>query len=155
MDQESLTPLSSILSRTLRARFHEWEPYIEAVEAESGNNEQYLDFRIPAPNDETHFLSIRERGDCIEVCFSDGRPPGGAERLLICEPGEERQCVNAALEFIVKIIEEKVVVARESSSLVRGRTLPPSFMNAKELPSKKGLVNVVSWRGTHDMEINR
>jgi hypothetical protein len=90
MDQESLTPLSMILLQSLRDRFPEWEPFMEAVESESENGKGCLDFRIPAPSDDGRFISVRERGDCIEVGFSDGEPPGGAERLLIGAPGEER-----------------------------------------------------------------
>ena len=36
------------------------------------------------------YLSILARGDCIEVSFNDGDPPGGAESQRICEEGMER-----------------------------------------------------------------
>ena len=148
MDQESLTMLSMILLQSLRDRFPEWEPFMDAVESESENGKRCLDFRIPGPSDDGRFISMRERGDCIEVGFSDGEPPGGAEHLLIGGPGEEGQLVEAAVEFAEQIIDEKIFIGREASWL-RKSGLPPSFMTAEDLPRKK-LLKVVSWRGTYD-----
>jgi len=41
------------------------------------------------------YLSILARGDCIEVSFNDGDPPGGAESQRICEEGTEKDGLSA------------------------------------------------------------
>jgi hypothetical protein len=87
MNQQSLTPLSKVLSKRLRDRFPEWGPYFEEVESENGGSKRSLYVHVPGPLDARRYISFRERGNCIEVSFGDGRAPGGAERLLICEPG--------------------------------------------------------------------
>jgi len=153
LDQESLTTLSMILLQILEDRFPEWEPFMEAVESESENDKRCLDFRIPAPSDDGRFISVRERGDCIEVGFSDGEPPGGTERLLIGDRGEERLLVEAAIEFVEQIIDEKIFIGREASWLWHS-AMPPTFMTAEELPRKK-LLKVVSWHGTYDSAIGQ
>lgn len=82
--------------------------------------------RVYSPADEKSYLSILERGDSIEVSFNDGDPPGGAESQRICEEGTESSCVEAALEFIQEIIDEKVVIERERSTWLTGcKPLPP------------------------------
>jgi hypothetical protein len=70
--------------------------------------------------------------------------------------GEEEECVAAGVQFVEQLTDEEIVIAREVSSWLLGRKmLPPSFISTKEIQSKKGLVSVVSWRGTYDMEMNR
>src|SRR5215210_4592596 len=93
MNREFLTQLSEILWRQLFTRFPEWQEYAEIVESEATDDYQNLYVRVNSPADDESYLSILERVDCIEVSFSDGDPPGGAESQVICEKGSERQCV--------------------------------------------------------------
>ena len=150
-----LTTLSTVLLKSLIDRFPEWHVYVEDMESESEKSKRSLCVRVPSPFDANRFIAIRERGDCIEVSFNDGKPPGGAERLFICEPNDEEQCVAAAMQFVEQLTDEKIVIARKSLSWLFGKVLPPSFIAANEIEMKKGLVNIVSWRGAYDMEIGR
>jgi len=155
MREESLTTLSSILSQKFNDAFPEWAQYIEMVKSEGGDNAQCFGVSIPSPID-GRYISIRERGDCIEVCFSDGRQPGGAERLHICERGEEMQCVEASIQLMKEIVDEKLVIVRERSSpLLGGVALPPTFVSSNEISRRKRLVSVVSWRGKYDEKFDR
>ena len=155
MDKESLTPLSRILSEKFNDAFPEWAQYVEMVKSEGGDSEKSLDVRIPSLID-GRYISIRERGDCIEVCFSDGRPPGGAERLLICERGTEMQCVAASIQLMKEIVDEELVIVRERSSpLLGGNALPPTFVTSNEILRRKRPLSVVSWRGKYDERFDR
>ena len=149
MNRELLTELSEILWRRLFARFPEWQEYAEIVESEASDDLKSLYVRVHSPADEQSYLSILERADCIEVSFSDGDPPGGAESQIICEEESESSCVEAALEFIKEIIDEKVVIGRERSTWLTGhKPLPPQFIASREIEGKRReLVSVRSWKG--------
>ena len=154
MNREPLTGLSKILWRQVFTRFPEWQEYAEIVESEGGDNYRSLYVRVHSPAVEKSHLSILERDDCIEVSLSDGDPPGGAERQMVCEEGSERSCVEAVMEFIQEIIDEKVVIGRERSSWISGhKPLPPQFIASAEIEGKrKRLASVRSWKGTYDWE---
>jgi len=152
VNTESLTELSSVLWRQLFIRFPEWHEYAEIVESEASDDYKSLYVRIRAPADGESYLLILERDDCIEVSFSDGAPPGGAERQIVCEQGSESLCVEAVIEFIQEIIDEKIVIGRERSSWLSGhKPLPPQFMASTEIEAnRKMLVSVRSWKGKYD-----
>ena len=157
MNTESLTELSSVLWRQVFTRFPEWQEYAEIVESEASNDLESLYVRVRSSADEQSYLSILERGDCIEVSFSDGHPPGGAESLIICDEGLESSCVEAALEFIREIIDEKVVIWRERSTWLTGhKPLPPQFIASTEIEAKRGrVVSIRSWKGRYNWEQER
>jgi hypothetical protein len=154
MTREPLTKLSEILWREVFTRFPEWQEYAEIVESEASDDYKSLYVRVNSPADDESHLSILERDDCIEVSFSDGDPPGGSERQMVCEEGSEGLCVEAVMGFIQEIVEEKVVIGRERSSWLSGREpLPPRFVASTELERKgKRLVNVRSWKGRYNGE---
>ena len=153
MNKEPLSALSEILWRQVFTRFPEWQEYAEIVDSEAGGNYKSLYLRVHSPADES-YLSILERDDCIEVSFSDGDPPGGAERQMVCEEGSESLCVGAVIDFIQEIIDEKVVIGRERSSwLTRHKPLPPHFIATTEIEAnRKWLVSVSSWKGRYNWE---
>jgi len=154
MNREPLTGLSKILWRQVFTRFPEWREYAEIVESEAGDDYKSLYVRVHSPADKESYLSILERDDCIEVSVSDGDPPGGAERQMVCEEGSESLCVEAAIEFIQEIIDEKVVIGRERSSWLSGhKPFPPQFIASTEIEAKrKRLVSVLSWKGSYTWE---
>jgi hypothetical protein len=125
MNRESPTDLSEILWRHLFTRFPEWQDHALYV-------------RVYSPADEQSYLSILARDDCIEISFSDGVPPGGAERQIVCEEGSESLCVAAAIEYVQEIIDEKVVIGRERSTrLTEHKTLLPQFIASSEIEAKR------------------
>jgi hypothetical protein len=154
MNGEPLTELSEVLWRHLFTRFPEWREYAEIVESEASEELRSLYVRVYSPADEKSYLSILERGDCIEVSFSDGDPPGAAESQILCEEGSESSCVEAVLEFIQEIIDEKIVIGRERSTWLTGhKALPPQFIASREIEGKRRrLVSVRSWKGQFDWE---
>jgi hypothetical protein len=155
MNTDSLTHLSKIVWRKLFAKYPEWERFAETVVPDYEPEEskvRSLYLRVLSPADENCCLSVLERGDCIEIAFSDGRPPGGAERQIICDENSEGQCVNEAIEFIEDILNERVVLCRERATWPF-RWWPPSFLDANEIESKKKRpVSIRSWRGTFNKE---
>jgi hypothetical protein len=96
---EPLTELAEILWQQIFTRFPEWQECAELVESEANDDLKSLYVRVYSPADEQSYLSILERADCIEVSFSDGAPPGGAESQMICEEGSESLCVEGALNL--------------------------------------------------------
>jgi hypothetical protein len=125
MNRESPTDLSEILWRHLFTRFPEWQDHALYV-------------RVYSPADEQSYLSILARDDCIEISFSDGVPPGGAESQIVCEEGSESLCVAAAIEYVQEIIDEKVVIGRERSTrLTEHKTLLPQFIASSEIEAKR------------------
>ena len=160
MNTESLTHLSKILWQQLSAQFPKWQRYAETVEVEyetNGADNQRLYVRVASPADEKCYLSVLERGDCIEISFSDGKPPGGAEAQIICDGGAEDSGVEAAIEFIQKIVDERIVIGRGRSLWFTG-FIPssPSFMEADEVEGKrKKLVSVRSWKGNYNWDVAR
>lgn len=152
VNRESLTELSEILWREVFTRFPEWQEYAEIVESEASDDLKYV--RVYSPADEQSYLSILERGDCIEVSFGDGDPPGGAESQIICEEGSESLCFESVIEFIREIIDEKVVIGRERSTWLTGhKPLPPQFLASREIEGKRRrLLSVRSWKGRYDWE---
>jgi hypothetical protein len=154
MNREPLTELSEMLRQHVFTRFPEWRDLAEIVGSEASDDLKSLYVRVYSPADEQSYLSILERGDCIEVSFSDGDPPGGAEIQLICEQGAERFCVEAVIEFIQEIIDEKVVIGRERSVWLTGhKPLPPQFIASTEIEAKRRrLVSVHSWKGRYNWE---
>jgi hypothetical protein len=138
----------------LFTRFPEWREYAEIVESEARDDYRSLCVRLHSPADEKSYLSILERDDRIEVSLSDGDPPGGAERQVVCEEGSGSLCVEAVIDFVQEIIDEKVVIGRERSSWPSGhKPLPPQFIASIEIEAKgKRLVSVSSWKGTYDWE---
>ena len=154
MNREPLTELSEILWRQLFTRFPEWQQYAEIVESEASDDLKSLYVQVQSPADEQSYLSILERDDCIEVSFSDGDPPGGAERQIVCEEGSERLCVEAVMKLIEEIIDEKSVIGRERSTWLTGhKPLPPQFIPSAEIQAKRErLVSVRSWKGTYNWE---
>ena len=157
VNTESLTELSGVLWWQVFTRFPEWQEYAEIVESEASNDLESLYVRVRSSADEQSYLSILERGDCIEVSFSDGHPPGGAESEIICDEGLESSCVEAALEFIQEIIDEKVVIGRERSTWLTGhKPLPPQFIISTEIEAKLGrVVSIRSWKGRYNWEQER
>jgi hypothetical protein len=89
MNRESPTDLSEILWRHLFTRFPEWQDNAQFVESEASDDLESLYVRVYSPADEQSYLSILERDDCIEISFSVGVPPGGAEGQKVCEEGSE------------------------------------------------------------------
>jgi hypothetical protein len=154
MNREPLTEVSGILWRHLFTRFPEWQDLAEIVESETSGDYKSLYLQVYSPADEKSYLSILERADCIEVSFSDGDPPGGAESQIICEEGSESLCVEAVIDFIQEIIDEKVVIGRERSSRLTGhKPLPPQFISSTEIEAKRRrLLSVRSWKGQFDRE---
>jgi hypothetical protein len=154
MNRECLTELSEILWLQVFIRFPEWQEYAAIVDSEANGNYKRLYLRVHSPADDESYLSILERDDCIEVSFSDGDPPGGAERQMVCEEGSESLCVGAVIDFIQEIIDEKVVIGRERSSWLSGhKPLPPQFIATTEIEAnRKRLVSVRSWKGRYNWE---
>jgi hypothetical protein len=129
MNREPLTELSEILWRQVFTRFPEWQEYAEVVESKARDDCKSLYVRVCSPADKESYLSILERDDCIEVSLSDGDPPGGADRQMLCEGGSESLCVEAVVEIVEEIIDEKVVIGRVRSSWPSGhKALPPEFI---------------------------
>jgi hypothetical protein len=93
--------------------------------------------RVYSPADEQSYLSILERGDCIEVSISDGDSSGGAASQIICEEGSESLCV-AAIEVVQEIMDEKVDIGRERSTWLTGyKPLPPQYLALTEIERKR------------------
>jgi hypothetical protein len=94
-----------------------------------------------------------ERGDCIEVSFSDGDSSGGAASQMICEEGSESLCV-AASEVVRENMDEKVDIGRERSTWLTGyKPLPPQFLASTEIEGKRRqLISVRSWKGRYNWE---
>jgi hypothetical protein len=154
MKREPLTELSEILWRQVFTRFPEWQEYAELVDSEASDDYKSLYLRVHSAADDESYLSILEREDCIEVSFSDGDRPGGAEIQMVCEEGSENPCVGAIIDFIQEIIDEKVVIGRERSSWLTGhKPLPPQILPSTEIEGKKKrLVRVRSWKGRYNWE---
>jgi hypothetical protein len=152
MNREPLTELSEMLWWHIFTRFPEWQDHAEIVESESNDDVKSLYVVVRSPADEQCYLSILEGGDCIEVSFSDGDPPGGAESLIICEEGSEGPCVESALDFIQEIIDERIVIGRERSTWLTGhKPLPPQFIASSEIEAKRRkLASVRSWNGRYN-----
>ncbi|MDQ3798268.1 MAG: hypothetical protein M3384_02355 [Acidobacteriota bacterium] len=153
MEDELLSELSGILSRKLFAAFPEWRKYAEIVDADYDINRKSLYLKIPSPADERHSLSILERGDCIEVGFSDGNPMTAAESQIICERNNDSLCVEAAIEFVEKIINEEILIGHKRASWLSGNKLL-SFINRAEA-NKKKFARIYSWRGNFNNSISQ
>lgn len=155
MRQKSFTKLSEILLSQLSGQFPEWQKHLEIAESDF-NNGKYssLYIEVPSPLDKSRFLSILDRGDCIEVGFDDGgRPAGPAERQIICNEGSETECVARTIEFVKEIIDEQTVLGRELLFWpLKNKAAPPSFIGISEL-EKKNLVSIRSWKGNCDWEL--
>ena len=120
MNRDPLTKLFESLWRHYSTRFPEWQQYAEIVGSDANIDLMSLYLRVHSPAENESYLSISERDDRIEVSFSYGDPSGGAESQIICEEESESSCVEAALEFIQEIIDEKVVIGRERSTWLTG-----------------------------------
>jgi hypothetical protein len=156
MQRESLTELSKLLKSELLAEFPEWQKHIAAAKSKANAGSfSTLYIKIPCPADETRFLSISDRGDCLEIGFYDGDPPGPAESQIHCCTGAAAKCVAEAIDFVKEITEEKFVAGRERMWWFFGNKLaPPQFVEAQESEKKK-LVRVRSWKGDYDREIEK
>ena len=73
---------------------------------------------------------------------------------MVCEEGSESLCVEAVIEFVQEIIEEKVVIGRGRSVWLTGhKPLPPQFIASTEIEAKRSkLVSVRSWKGRYNWE---
>lgn len=159
MNQKSLTKLSKALKSGLLLQFPEWRKYVEFAESDF-NNGKYSSFyiEIPSPIDKKYRLSILDRGDCVEVGFYDGHPPGPAERQIICEKGFEDEDVEEVVNFVREIVEEKFVVGREElgrffSWLLASKAAPPQFIETNKLEKRRNkLVSITSWKGSYNWE---
>jgi hypothetical protein len=66
----------------------------------------------------------------------------------------ESSCVEAALESIQEIIDEKAVIGRERSTWLTGcKPLPPQFLALTEIEGRRRrLFSVRSWKGRYNWE---
>jgi hypothetical protein len=152
MGEKLLTELSKILDRKLFAGFPEWKKYAEIVEADYDINQKSLYLKIPSTINDRHFLSILERGDCIEIGYCDGNPLALIEKQILCESDSDSLCVEAAIEFVEKIVNEEIVIGRKSASWWSGNNLL-SFINRAEIKEKK-FARIYSWQGNFNSSIS-
>jgi hypothetical protein len=149
VEEKLLTEFSKILYRELLAVFPEWQNHTEIVVSDYDINQKSLCLQIPSPANDHCFLSVLERGDCIEVGFSDGNPSTAAEKQL---GGEEfSDAVEGAIEFIREIVDEKVLIAQNHRSWSENKLL--SFINRAEIEKKK-FARIYSWRGNFSSSIS-
>ena len=153
MEKEDLNELSKILYEQLFSCFPEWEQYAELFD--SGhfdsklrfvpNGKKRLYIEIPSPVNKDHYISITERGDCIEIAYSNGNPQKNAEQQI---GGDDLETVEATIEFVEEILEEKILVGQERTFWGLGNKLCPMFFLTPAESQKKKFVNVYSWKGT-------
>jgi hypothetical protein len=145
MENKDLTELSRILYEQLFTSFPDWEKYAEFSIGENDTEKQSLYVVIPSPANENHCILIEERGDCIEIAYSNGNPQMNAERQLMGT--KDIFCVENAIEFIEEVIDEKIVVGQDRGfRIVGNKLLPLRFMSLEEAKDKRP-VNVYSWQG--------
>jgi hypothetical protein len=150
--EEFLTELSKTLYRKLFNAFPEWQKHAEIVDADYDINQKSLYLKIPSPVNERHFLSILERGDCIEVAFSNENPSTAAEAQILCEPDNGILCVEAVIEFVEEIVNEEIVIGQRHTSWLSRRKLL-RFINRTEIEKKK-FAEIYSWRGKFNGSIS-
>ena len=151
MDKKDLTKLSKILYELLFSRFPEWEAYAKPSTSEYDDLKKSLYIAIPSPINKDHFISITERGDCIEIAYSNGNLQMNAEQQIT---GEDIETTQDAIEFIDDIIKEKIVVGQEKTFWGLGsKLLSLRFINALESQNKK-FINAYSWQGNFNKTIS-
>jgi hypothetical protein len=144
MEKEDLTELSKILYERLFNRFPEWQKYVEFLNSEYEIGKKSLFITIPSPVNKKHFLSILERGDCIEISYSDGNPQNASEYQTT---GEQNLCVKSAVDFVEDVIGEKFIVGQKKSFWGLGnKLLSLDFIYSTDFQDKK-FVNTYSWQG--------
>jgi hypothetical protein len=152
VEEKLLTELSKTLYRKLFNEFPEWQKYAEIVDADYDINQKSLYLKIPAPVDERHFLSILERGDCIEVAFSNENPSTAAEAQILCEQDNDILCVEAVIQFVRKIVNEEIVIGQRHASWLSRRKLLSFIKRAKT--DEKKFAKIYSWRGNFNSSVS-
>jgi hypothetical protein len=154
---EDLNARSRLLLDVLLAEFPAWTSCVEEygpandAEAEPGS----ICLVVHSPAHPRHSLSIAVRGNFVEVAYSDARPPGPAEQIILVPDGEVEAGCFAVLNFVRDVIEERQLVVREPLGWIT-RTLRgdgcidlASFRSASEVgaaPTRRYPV-VYSWLG--------
>jgi hypothetical protein len=154
---KDLNATSRLLLDVLLAEFPAWKDFVEAygldddAEAEPGS----IRVVVPSPAHPGHSLSIAVRGNFVEVAYSDARPPGPAEQIILVPDGKVEAGCFGVLNFVRDVIEERHLVVREPLGWVT-RTLRgdgcidlASFRSASEVaaaPTRRYPV-VHSWLG--------
>jgi hypothetical protein len=87
---------------------------------------------VPVPGRDAHRIEVLQRGNAIEVAYTDGLPPGPVESQFVFDPGEEREAIRAASDFVDALRSGRVTVIREPlpwwvRPFVRGATTALRF----------------------------
>jgi hypothetical protein len=157
VSRKDLNETSRVLVDVLLAEFPSWTEHVKAYgatddpEAEPGS----VLLVIPSPAHAGHCLVIALRGNAIEVAYSDARPPGPAEQLVLVPAGEVTAGCLAVRDFARDVIEERRVIVREPLGWVAralrrdGCTDLAWFRSAAEVaaaPTRR-YPSVYSWTG--------
>ena len=128
----TMNELAEDLVRTATRRFQGGqfvvEPNVADAEADPGS----VVLRFSHPRRRERQLRIVQRGNALEVTYSDGSPPGPAESLFVFRDDiERRAAIEAALEFVGGFFSGAIVAYRErlgrASRWLR-RDNQPSFL---------------------------
>ena len=150
-----LNQFSQQIGDALFKRFPDWRNYARVDENENRDEGGILYVEIPVPLESNlsgplYILTANEEVvvgfDSDHNHFEDLRESGGSD-----------SSIQEVLDFIVDILEEKVVaVSWWAGSSLRGATIIPS--SSKPEPSEHihsfDRVRIRSWKGTHDRDIN-
>jgi hypothetical protein len=148
-----LTQISQELADQVENLFPDWLKYAAFFNPECGTEDdsRSLCLQVPSPSDSQCWLSIVDRCDCIEVAFSDGQPPGPAEKQFgDCRDGFHKACVENALQFVKEIVADEVVVVRERRPwLLGGGSTGTGFTTTNELnDDQHKITRIRSWQGS-------
>jgi hypothetical protein len=156
VNREDLNETAQVLLDMLLAEFPGWtelvEPYsaTDDPEAESGN----VRLVVPSLAHPGHDLEIALRGNAVQVAYSDGRPPGPAEHLVLIPAGAATAACIGVRDFVRDVIEERRVIVREPLGWVAralrrdGCTDLPWFRSVDEVTAAPRRYPVVySWMG--------
>src|SRR5262245_59029718 len=70
--------------------------------------------RCAHPQRAQHQVSITQRGNTVEVAYSDGSPPGPAEALFVFQSAIDcSAAIKEAVEFLERIFGGDIIVYRE------------------------------------------
>lgn len=97
-------------------------------EAERGS----VRLEVSVPGLGSHRIDVLQRGNTIEVAYTDGSPPGPAESQFVFGRGEEAGAIHAAADFVDDLRSGRVVAVREPlpwwvRPFVRGATTALRF----------------------------
>ena len=141
---EELCKLSRIIYNDVIHRFPDWEQFAMDVECDYDPNLRCLWIKVPSLGSPGYYLSLLERGDCVEISFGEEAPPNIAEQQLDENSSED------ILNFLKSVVSERLAIARETRSwknLFLGDSL--GFISTDQIDQKR-FEEIISWNGTYN-----